>query len=369
MWLKLDDGAGTIAKDSSGNGDDGTLSASDAGGGDGGPSGWTTGILGGALGLDGQGRLTLAHDVIGTDAVTFCTWYDASTAPWGATLVSNGSFQVYAGTGAFEMTNDGTHGAQSSPATLPPTSWSHLCVTRDATGAVGFFLNGEASGGGSGGPPTAATGGLALGNHPWKDEGWAVTLDDVRIYAGILSLDEVRYLYLQGEANPSPKTITAASCQRSDVEAAILQAKFNDTVAIPAGTCTWTSTLDVGVPITLTGAGMGATTIVNGVDKSSSLTRHQVLTLTASFRGLVRLTNLAIDGGTGPDDPDNKGLIAVYGGEGPWRIDHVKFHANHTSAVQVFTSGGVIDHDEFDLDGWHYGVYGFNGGDFYGDES
>jgi len=366
-WLKLDDGAGVVATDSSGNGNDATLSEPDGGGGDAGVSAWTTGAIGGALSLDGVGRLAMAHDILGASAFTFCSWYDTTTAPWGSVLVSNGAFEVYVGTGAFEGSSDGTHGAQSAPATLPPVRWSHVCVTRDATGQMGFFVNGMASGGGPSGTPTAGLSNVTFGNHPWKPAGWAVTLDDVRLYEGILTLDEVRSLYLLGVTNPQPKTVTAASCAEADVQAAINRTSFGDTVAIPAGSCTWTTTLSVGTPLTLQGAGIGTTTLVDGVDVTSTVNPHQVLTLGATFAGLVRLTNLTLEGGTGPDDAYNKGMLSVSGSEGPWRVDHVRFHANHTAAVEVYTSGGVIDHNQFDLDGWHYGVYGFNGGDFYGD--
>ena len=35
--------------------------------------------------------------------------------------------------------------------------------------------------------------------------------------------------------------------------------------------------------------------------------------------------------------------------------------------MQVYASGGVIDHNMFELVGWTFGIYGFNGGRYYGD--
>jgi hypothetical protein len=52
--------------------------------------------------------------------------------------------------------------------------------------------------------------------------------------------------------------ITAASCNSSDVQAAINQATAGQTVSIPAGTCSWSSGVSIsGKTITLTGAGSG----------------------------------------------------------------------------------------------------------------
>src|SRR6266446_6348618 len=56
-------------------------------------------------------------------------------------------------------------------------------------------------------------------------------------------------------------TITAASTSRSDVAAAIASAADGDTVQIPAGNSTWSSTLTITKAITLKGAGTNNTFI------------------------------------------------------------------------------------------------------------
>ena len=56
-------------------------------------------------------------------------------------------------------------------------------------------------------------------------------------------------------------THTATSCSLTDVTAAYNAASAGDTVAIPAGTCTWTSTLNVTKSINLIGAGSSSTVI------------------------------------------------------------------------------------------------------------
>lgn len=57
----------------------------------------------------------------------------------------------------------------------------------------------------------------------------------------------------------------AKSVSLSDVQAAIRAAKDGDTVTVPAGTATWTSTLNITNNITLQGAGAASTIIVDDV--------------------------------------------------------------------------------------------------------
>src|SRR4029453_1145448 len=57
-------------------------------------------------------------------------------------------------------------------------------------------------------------------------------------------------------------TINATGCTRDLVAAAVTQAVDGDTVTIPAGTCSWTTNLTVDKAITIQGAGIGQTTLV-----------------------------------------------------------------------------------------------------------
>ena len=60
-------------------------------------------------------------------------------------------------------------------------------------------------------------------------------------------------------------TVNAASCSRTAVESAVVASTYGDTVIVPAGSCTWASTLTVTRAITLQGAGIDSTTILSGV--------------------------------------------------------------------------------------------------------
>jgi hypothetical protein len=177
--------------------------------------------------------------------------------------------------------------------------------------------------------------------------------------------------------NPTTPTITgdqiaAASCSRTDVQVAFDAAKTGDTVTIPAGTCTWTSVFNFNKAVTLKGAGIGQTTIINGVSHASDPntgTHPQIMVMTSSSAGLTRLTNMTIDGGSGGSDSQNNGFMKIQGSSKNWRIDHVRFVITRTSALHVWAPGGVIDHNRFDLVGWYMAIYGFNGGGGNGDQA
>jgi len=62
--------------------------------------------------------------------------------------------------------------------------------------------------------------------------------------------------------NSMAATINAASCSYADVSAAITSASTEDTINIPAGSCTWSSTLKITKGVNLIGAGKDNLTIV-----------------------------------------------------------------------------------------------------------
>src|SRR5262245_23526008 len=60
-------------------------------------------------------------------------------------------------------------------------------------------------------------------------------------------------------------TINAKSGSLVDVSSAVASAKDGDTVTVPAGTAIWTSTLNIAKNITLQGAGVASTIIIDDV--------------------------------------------------------------------------------------------------------
>ncbi|HMD67653.1 MAG TPA: hypothetical protein VKF42_02165 [Chitinivibrionales bacterium] len=138
--------------------------------------------------------------------------------------------------------------------------------------------------------------------------------------------------------------INATSCSQADVQAAINSAASGDTVALPAGTGTWSGVVTVHKGITLQGAGAGATIINNAMTGSYT---GQLVCDTGAFR---RFTGITFNG--------NTAAVTVYnvevGGAGVFRIDHCVFTVpSGGTAVQLWggTLTGLIDHDTFNASG------------------
>jgi hypothetical protein len=163
-------------------------------------------------------------------------------------------------------------------------------------------------------------------------------------------------------------TITAVSPSLSDVTSAIASASDGDTVVVPAGTATWSSTLTISNKnITLTGAGMDSTTgttinetistpgalliwwaTINS-DFTARLSNMHIHMMAASSDSSIQVTMIQI-GGTAKVHLNSSN--AVVGGV---RVDHVRITADSdTIASQnyVFAAAGwvtgVFDHNFLD---------------------
>jgi hypothetical protein len=167
-------------------------------------------------------------------------------------------------------------------------------------------------------------------------------------------------------------TLRPATCGRADVGAAVNSAADGDIILIPAGSCTWTSNLTIDRKLlTIQGAGIGQTIIIDGLSKASYPNIPQVLTWITKDGGLSRLTGITFEGGTIPDG-SNQGMIAIKGNSHQFRLDHCRIHSTRTSALFLEDFiWGVVDHNTFDM--VQPGIYVFhnswnNTGDF-GDAS
>lgn len=150
-------------------------------------------------------------------------------------------------------------------------------------------------------------------------------------------------LLLWGMPSPAMSAmISAASCEQIDVQAAIDLAADNDTVSIPAGTCTWTTPaastpamrID-GKGITLRGAGNERTVIVNATGTGWN---ECTIRIDGEAGKPFRITELVFQ---------EQATIEIYGNATGWRIDHVKAENDVTRRKRlIYTHGptyGVID--------------------------
>ncbi len=87
----------------------------------------------------------------------------------------------------------------------------------------------------------------------------------------------------------SAATWHAASTGLADVATAVNLAADGDTVTVPAGTATWTAQLTITKNITLQGAGVGQTIIVDKSPRGRS-DQHLILVTLSKDRPVFRLT-------------------------------------------------------------------------------
>ncbi|MDE1941316.1 MAG: LamG domain-containing protein, partial [Patescibacteria group bacterium] len=142
-WWKLNDGSGTTAADSSGSGNNGTLSGSTL------PT-WTAGEIGGALQFNSAGFVNVGHssslDLTSGFTLAFWIKYDSSSGyilakRSGAT---NSYSVLVSSSGAVYVVN-AKGSTVSTGMTLPPGVWTHVALVVDDTG-LDFtpYLNGIA---------------------------------------------------------------------------------------------------------------------------------------------------------------------------------------------------------------------------------
>ena len=214
---QLDDGSGTIAIDSSGNGNDGTLY---------GDPQWRPGRVGGALEFDGNGDYVdcgNAEIFSITDAFSLTVWINwrAAGATWQTVIAKgNNAWRLARGgdtqTMDFGFTDGGVRGwlAVRTASNVPFGEWHHVTATIDKIEGAKIYLDGVLEG------ANPDTGGITVGNHPVHlgenaqatNRFWNGLIDDVQIYRRVLSPTEIKELIqpLVKAKDPEPPNGAAA---------------------------------------------------------------------------------------------------------------------------------------------------------------
>ena len=147
-------------------------------------------------------------------------------------------------------------------------------------------------------------------------------------------------------------TINAASCSYADVAAAVGAASGGDTVIVPSGSCSWTGTLIITQGITLSGAGVGNTIIVNNIASHAPL-----IVYTPSNYDLdtpFRITGFTFDLNNNGHalNLGEQNRAAPFTMQTRVRIDHNRFVHAATLSYQAITNkctmNGVVDSNTFD---------------------
>ena len=188
MWL-FDEGSGNIAKDSSGNPNDGKLVKTPK---------WVEGKIGMALEFDGAGSyVDCGNDeslnLPTAGAVTMCAWVNSkvgSTGAWQAILAkrqgASYSYGINLITNNFQVYTSGASGIQGFAYNLPVDEWVFVCgiMSEDPTA---LYIDGElvGTGGPGGGVSAIAANPLTIA----ESFGAAAAFGNAEIFNGII--DEV----------------------------------------------------------------------------------------------------------------------------------------------------------------------------------
>lgn len=135
-------------------------------------------------------------------------------------------------------------------------------------------------------------------------------------------------------------TITAASPSFTHVSAAVTAAAAGDTVIIPAGSATWSSTLSITKSLTLQGAGIGATMITSG-----GPTLIRISPSSPASNPAIRVTGLDLNGGGSVIELTNSSTTVALSNI---RIDHNAIRNGTTNGVNITADvWALIDNNAF----------------------
>lgn len=142
--------------------------------------------------------------------------------------------------------------------------------------------------------------------------------------------------------NAQAALVNARSASLKDVAASVASATDGDTVVVPAGTATWTTRLTISKAITLQGAGIGETIILEDLTADEPM-----LSFNTALGKLYRLTGFEFRRGS-RTEKFGKGCVLFYGTTRTFRLDHCKFDGlNNRSTYFRNAVCGVLDHNVF----------------------
>jgi hypothetical protein len=151
-------------------------------------------------------------------------------------------------------------------------------------------------------------------------------------------------LSLSTTFNVGASTYIAASPQVSDIQAKLDLAKDGDTVTVPAGTVSWRAPLEITKNITLRGAGIGKTIILDEVPRTNG---SYTMRVDLSKDLPSRLTGFEFRGSTAVTKPNPGGVIRLRGMTGithKFRLDHCKFDNLDGLPLLFRDLTGIMDH-------------------------
>ena len=168
----------------------------------------------------------------------------------------------------------------------------------------------------------------------------------MKIRSIYLNFGIIAAIVLRAADQSNAKVIQAVSCQFTDVSNAVAKASTGDVVDLPAGTATWTETLNLN-GVSLNGSGTNSTVLIDEENRSGS--SPQMINVYPAAGFLTQVSNIQLLGGVTNTSPNYFGAIAVFGAAGSsWRIDNNIFNGLYAKAIASYgNSFAVIDHNVF----------------------
>ncbi|MBC8472600.1 MAG: LamG domain-containing protein [Planctomycetes bacterium] len=205
-WWRFDEGSGTTAVDSSGNGNDGTFN---------GDPQWVMGYFGGALEFDGTDDwLDCGSDPsldLTTWTITFWLKVNENKNYNGFIIKGDDAAENYEilgfADGSFHFPIQHTDGSRTyvntTTGVIVPDEWAHFAYSYDASQGRRMYKNGslifEDT---EDGIPQASTTSLAIGNEQPLSRYVNGAMDDIRIYNHLMSEPEIQATMEGGEGYP-----------------------------------------------------------------------------------------------------------------------------------------------------------------------
>jgi hypothetical protein len=154
-------------------------------------------------------------------------------------------------------------------------------------------------------------------------------------------------------ADTSAATIFATTCDQQDVQTAINSAGHGDTVIIPDGSATWSSSITVNKSVTLKGGGIYSVDAEHEDNGTWPLTINcnystdSAIVINGPSGGAVRVSGISFTG-TVPRGTSGGGVFQIEAtNESSYRIDNCKFSLSSGNILTSNCSGrgeGLVDH-------------------------
>lgn len=206
-YWRFEDGSGSTAVDSSGNGKDATTTGIT----------WTSGYSGGGIASNGSDKNNATALIPEPAASTVSAWVKAATLPatsdrmlWTFLDSSNNTrYRAYIPSGSRKLRvlhDRGTDGVWECDYELNGNEWVHVAVAYDrssSSNVPSIYINGVPQ---NVTTITSPSGSMSLGNTSFRMvRSWSGAVDEFRVYDRVLSAEEIGLLMVAGPINHAPQ--------------------------------------------------------------------------------------------------------------------------------------------------------------------